>query len=696
MRKPNKVIHIFLFFIISFVISFILNSSFVFGKTDITLKDSSKYYGYALKGAAAFKYGNIKGTPVIYGYDKKGKFLGYIFLSTDLVDIKSYSGKPLISLISIDKKGIIKGVRVIHIDDPIFLIGIPVSKLYSFTGQYIGKNIRSHIYIGGKGRNHVSAIASASVTTVAMDQTILMAARRFAAKVGIIKPITNVKYELKTYYKPKNWGELRRDGSIKKFVISCSQMGVKDCGGPYETLYYGILSVPNIGKNLLGNYQYGYLSKRWQRRRQAALFMIARGVSSFLGSGFVRGGVFERFHLEQGYSSIIFRDADFNYISYIKIKGAPYFKEGGIFTIPLSKFNPILPFHIVFTFHKHVSHGSMLKRESFQTFYSSYHLPGKYYISSYRYIKKLKPYELAWLNDFHYIIVLGLFLIILTVVFLIKDRIITTKTSANGRKKIKWLYYSVLFLFLVLLGLIKPSQPSITHLYTIYDSLFVSYNPTLFLLDPLIFILFVFIFITSIVWGRGMFCGWICPFGTIQEYIYRIKKRILPEKLAKKISLEFNNKFHFKLVYLKYVIFIILMATAIISIAWGERLAEVEPFKTVFYLHFERQWYFVSYAIILISISALSYRFFCKYMCPLGASFGLLSKLKIFSIKRYEECKSCKICTRSCTIRAIDDKGKINRSECFYCLECQINYNDEKLCPHLLKLKRGNIVENIK
>jgi NosR/NirI family nitrous oxide reductase transcriptional regulator len=606
-----------------------------------------------------------------------------------LVDIKSYSGKPLVSLISINKKGIIKGVRVIHIDDPIFLIGIPVTKLYSFTDQYIGKNIKSHIYIGGKGKNHVSAIASASVTTVAMDQTIMMAARRFAAKAGIIKAIPIVKYKLKNTYTPRNWTQLRREGSIKKFVISCSQIGEKNCGGPYETLYYGIISVPSIGKNLLGNYTYGYMSRKWKRKNEAAIFVIANGISSFLGSGFVRGGVFEKFHLEQGYSSIIFRDFNFSYISSLHIKGVPYFKEGGIFTVPLSKFNPVLPFHIVFTFHKHVSHGSMLKKESFSTFYSTYHLPGKYYVSSYRYVKKIPPYELPWIKYFKYIVPLVIFLLILTVIFIIKDKFIVKKTSPKGRKGIKWLYYSVLLLFLLLIGIIKPSQPSVTHLYTIYDSLFVSYNPTLFLLDPLIFILFVFIFITAIVWGRGVFCGWVCPFGIIQEYIYRIKNWIIPEKLAKKISLEFSDKFHFKLIYIKYAIFIILMATAIISIAWGERLAEVEPFKTVFYLHFERQWYFVSYAVILIGISALSYRFFCKYMCPVGASFGLLSKLKIFSIKRYEECKSCKICARSCTIRAIDDKGRINRSECFYCLECQINYNDEKICPHLIKLKRG-------
>ncbi len=690
MRK-HKIIYIFCIFAVALIMSFIFNSAFAFGNTKITLANSSNYYHDALKGASVFKRGEIKGTPVVYGYNKKGKFLGYIFLSTNLVNIESYSGLPLTSLISINKKGIIQGVRVVHCDDPIFLIGIPISKLYSFTDQYIGKDIRSNIYIGGKGKDHVSAIASASVTTVAMDQTILMAARKFASKLGIMKSIVKVKYKLKNIYSPANWNELRRDGSIRKFTISCSQMGVKNCSGEYETVYYGILSIPNVGKNILGSYKYGYLSKRWKEKNQAAIFIIANGVSSFLGSGFARGGAFERFHLEQGYSSIMFRDVDFSYISSLGIKGVPYFKEGGIFTIPLSIFNPILPFNVVFTFHKHVSHASMLNKETFHTFYSNYHLPSKYYVSSYRYVKKMNQYQIAWIKYLKYVIPLVLFLIILTIIFVIKDKIITKKLPRNGRKWIRPLYYSVLFLFLILIGFIKPSQPSVTHLYTIYDSLFVSYHPALFLLDPLIFILFAFMFITAVIWGRGVFCGWICPFGTIQEYIYRIKEKILPEKLAKKISFEFNNKFHFKLIYLKYAIFIILMATATISIAWGERLAEVEPFKTVFYLHFERQWYFTAYAILLIGLSVLSYRFFCKYMCPLGASLGLLSKIKIFNIKRYGECKSCKICARSCNIKAIDDKGTINRSECFYCLECQINYNDDKLCPHLLKLKKAKI-----
>ncbi|MCL4427455.1 MAG: hypothetical protein M1276_00460, partial [Deltaproteobacteria bacterium] len=106
MNKP-KIFNTFFIFVISFIASFILNSTFALGVSNVTLKNSSKYYHDALKGAVKYKYATIKGTPVVYGYNKAGKFMGYIFLSINLVDIKSYSGKPLVSLISINKKGII-------------------------------------------------------------------------------------------------------------------------------------------------------------------------------------------------------------------------------------------------------------------------------------------------------------------------------------------------------------------------------------------------------------------------------------------------------------------------------------------------------------------------------------------------------------------------------------------------------------
>ena len=67
------------------------------------------------------------------------KLVGYVFLSTDIVDIPAYSGKPVVTLIGMDTKGIITGVKVLKHSEPILLLGIPESALTKFIGQYVGK-----------------------------------------------------------------------------------------------------------------------------------------------------------------------------------------------------------------------------------------------------------------------------------------------------------------------------------------------------------------------------------------------------------------------------------------------------------------------------------------------------------------------------------------------------------------------------
>ena len=93
------------------------------------------------------------------------------------------------------------------------------------------------------------------------------------------------------------------------------------------------------------------------------------------------------------------------------------------------------------------------------------------------------------------------------------------------------------------------------------------------------------------------------------------------------------------------------------------------------------------YAGVLLGIGLFSERAYCRFLCPLGGVLAVLDRLHLLNrLKRRPECGSpCHLCERSCPVRAIAPSGKIVTSECFQCLDCQVEYFDEKRCPPLVQ-----------
>ena len=83
-------------------------------------------------------------------------------------------------------------------------------------------------------------------------------------------------------------------------------------------------------------------------------------------------------------------------------------------------------------------------------------------------------------------------------------------------------------------------------------------------------------------------------------------------------------------------------------------------------------------------------RFYCRYLCPLGAGLAIPAKLKIFDwLKRRPQCgRECRMCETKCTVGAIDAIGRINVNECVLCLRCQVIMNDGTQCPVLKRRAR--------
>ena len=127
------------------------------------------------------------------------------------------------------------------------------------------------------------------------------------------------------------------------------------------------------------------------------------------------------------------------------------------------------------------------------------------------------------------------------------------------------------------------------------------------------------------------------------------------------------------------------------SLRLAEQLAEVEPFKTAITLVFVRYWPFVLYAILLLGLGLFVHKFYCRYVCPLGAGLAVVGKLHIFEwLNRRKECGSpCQLCHHRCGINAIEPSGKIDYDECIQCLECVVILRDDSQCaPARVEKKR--------
>jgi len=155
-------------------------------------------------------------------------------------------------------------------------------------------------------------------------------------------------------------------------------------------------------------------------------------------------------------------------------------------------------------------------------------------------------------------------------------------------------------------------------------------------------------------------------------------------------QLKLSHAWHVRLWPVKYFLLLALVAIGFYSMADANVASEIEPFKTAISMKFNREWYFVFYAVFLLGVGLVIERFFCRFLCPLGAFMAIGGKLRIFSIlKRRKECGSpCQLCSHDCPINAIEPSGKIKMDECFYCLDCQSLYYDQHKCPPLVQERK--------
>ncbi|WP_458368471.1 transcriptional regulator NosR [Pseudomonas mandelii] len=636
-----------------------------------------------------------------------GKVLGYVFQSLDVVDIPAYSGKPINTQVILDTAGEIQDAYVLEHHEPILLIGIPEAKLHGFSARYKGIKVSQRVVVGHSSDPKavtVDAIAGATVTAMVVNEVIMRAAHDVAVSLKLIEDTGGVARMPATvrqdFFEPATWEQLTGNGAIRRLNLTRGQVdaafkgtdaeGVENAAADqvdetFIELYTADLNPPTIGRALLGDNQYRFLMQDLKPGEQA-IVVLGRGLFSYKGSGYVRGGIFDRVQLRQFGNVISFRDMDHQRLSDVFAKGMPEFTEMSIFIVrEPARFDPGSPWSLELLVRRQTGPLS----GTFSSFELPYQLPEPYLDRPLPSAEELAALEEAgrpmwltiWYQKSFQITVLGSALLLLMAILFLQD------SFTRRPRFLHWLRRGYLVFTVVFLGWYALGQLSVVNVLTFAHALFDHFRWELFLTDPLIFMLWVFTAASILLWGRGVFCGWLCPFGALQELINEAARKLrLPQY-------ELPFAVHERLWAIKYIILLLLFGLSLESMSTAELFAEVEPFKTAVTLKFDRQWWFVLYAVALLVINLFTRKVYCRYICPLGAALAIPSKFRLFDwLKRRKDCGTpCQLCAKECEIQAIHPDGRINANECHYCLDCQMTYQNDNKCPPLInkRKKRG-------
>ncbi len=656
-------------------------------------------------------YGPIRSDLPVAPILKGGETIGWAFLTSDFVGTTGYSGKPIHVIAAIGPDAVLRAVKLVKHSEPIVLIGIPEARIAGLTAAYTGLDLAAEAAAGGSAHD-LNIISGATVTVMVIDDSIVRSGIRVARALGLggLTPAeepSGPRFEIdRDVAAAPDWQTLVGDGSVRRLSLEVGQINRAfeemddpraaarpEPGDPADTfidLYAGLVSVPGIGRSLLGEREYPGLVK-WLKDGEHAIVVAARGSYSFKGSGYVRGGVFDRIQLIQDDISVRFRDNDHRRVGAIEAAGTPSLSEVDLFRIPAdSGFDPTKPFRLQLLVHREVGPIERL----YTTFDLAYHTPAQFLRAVAVPAESAQPpasaesdeekaakkalWQRIWRDKTIEIAGLAVMLAVLTAAFFFQGFL--TRSAAVTF----WFRIGFLSVTLVFLGWYANAQLSIVNLMALAQSVVGGFSWDAFLLDPLTFILWFSVAAALIFWGRGAYCGWLCPFGALQELTNRLAK------LARIPQWTLPWGLHERLWAVKYIIFLGLFGVTLASIDQAERLAEVEPFKTAIVLKFDRAWPFTLYALVLLGIGLFVERFYCRYLCPLGAALAIPARLRMFDwLKRYPECgRPCQTCANECMVQAIHPTGEINPNECHNCLHCQVLYQSEQKCPVVILKKK--------
>jgi len=228
---------------------------------------------------------------------------------------------------------------------------------------------------------------------------------------------------------------------------------------------------------------------------------------------------------------------------------------------------------------------------------------------------------------------------------------------------------------LVVLGWVDGGFLSISHVTGL-----IWVGPSAITSDLPLLILVAFTLVSVVLVGR-IFCGFLCPFGALQDFVDRL--------VPKRFKRELPKGAHRVALKSKYVVLAVILLPAIAG-SHASLYQYFEPFGTVFFVG--RNALLWAIAGSFLAAAAVVPRFYCRYVCPLGASLALASAVTLRRIPRVEQCNYCRVCEQHCPTRAIDGPA-LDFKECVRCNDCEVRLVEKRgVCRHEMAEFRSRLI----
>ncbi len=676
----------------------------------------------------ADRLGPEEGSPPAIAVYKDDKVVAYVFSTLDIIAAPGYSTTPFDVIAGVDLGARITGAKVVFHNEP-YIVHDPQRQrlLDTFLAREAGRPLR-----GGTNLLPPDFVAGATVSTRAMRAAVSITAGLVLRARIARPPATGTAAATAPAPDPESFSRMSWDallakgGVVRRRVTSgevtaaLAQAGAPDAkldealGGKPDDVYIefatALFTLPAIGGNLVGMLNFEEFRNKLPSGAQA-IFVASKGRYNFLGHKFTlesEGRRFDRLRVVQDGQTFGFVQDDYQFLNPFA-EGIRGMEDAALFALPAnSGFDPLKPWRLELLVHGEgaapvtVAFGLDYKVPDLQALTkvddatserraqpvaAAQTVPEDSKDSDFQIALDTEPPVPAWVEAWHdsrgKAAILAALLTVLTLIFIFQA------TLARFRLAHRLVRNGFLLVVLVWLGWTAGVQLSIVNVMNYAMAPFNHFDIGFYLAEPLMVIVAVYTLVSVVLIGRGVFCGWLCPFGALQELLGQLSRAVGVPQWNPTAALE-------KRLWMgKYIAAAAVLTLVLTGIDPSGATLEIEPFKTAITSKFTRAWPFVLYAATLLAIGLFSERAFCRFLCPLGGVLAFLDRLHLIDLlKRRPECGSpCHLCERSCPVRAIEPTGKIITAECFQCLDCQVEYYDDKRCPPLVQAAKLRVKE---
>lgn len=625
-----------------------------------------------------------------------GAHAGYVFETGPLAPLPGFSGAPINMLVTIDLQGTFIDVRLLDHNEPIFVSGLGEAPFLKFLEQYRGHSINEPLVVGtpygaGGGADlvYLDGVTKATASVRIAHESILAATLAVAReRMQGIRAAPPARPD-PAYDEALTWDDLVAQGIARNLRVTNAEADAAFAGtiwadddpeaaadpeGLYLDLWAVDLGPPAVARAVLTAESLKELDRfRSLSPHDEPVLVIETARHGLVSEDFVRNTAPDLLSATQGGLPVALRDAD---LWFETLPGLP---EGAAMILRIDRrlgFDPTAEWELTATALR--THGQFQPQVGKAHFPVTLAAPERFFLRETP-PEKLAPWREAVLNRQADLWALAAFLAVMLVA------LGPGMNRLADHPRFTELRLGMLAVTAGFIGFWGQGQLSIVTPLATLRTLLDGGALDVLLYDPFSLVIWSAAILGFVLWGRGLFCGWLCPFGALQEFAHHLGR------LLRLPRWEPSARWDGRLKGVKYALLAGLVGVAILAPRHLDTAAEIEPFKTAITSVFLREAPFVAYAALWLLLGLFTFKGFCRWVCPLGALMALGGFLRGRDwIARREACGSpCQLCRVRCRYGAIRADGRVQYSECFQCLDCVTIHNSPRLCVPLVLAARG-------